>query len=68
MWGKNGTRGMEGDLGVASAQAHLHQELFFPEKNSACSLFSGKPQLVCSVNIASELIGDLKKLGGKALP
>lgn len=68
MWGKNGTRGMEGDLRVASARAHLHQELFSPKKNSACSLFSVKPQLVCSVNKASELIGGLKKLGGKALP
>lgn len=60
-------QGMEGGLGVTSAGAHLHQGLFSAEKDSTRSLFSVKSQLVCSVNKASELIGDLKKLEGKGL-
>lgn len=67
---------MKGDTtengGKSLSRSYFHrsiiaQRTLFPQKYSTCSLFSVKSQLVCSVNKASELIRDLKKLEGKGL-
>lgn len=48
-------------------QQECNNRKSFPPRSKALVHYSVKSQLVCSVNKASELIGDLKKLEGKGL-
>lgn len=65
-FGAGDTPEIEAMLRVEQCSSGSHKEsLPSPRRCGACSLFSLKSGLVCSVNKASELIGDLKELEGK---